>query len=793
MKDNKQLEQASNILKTLIEATDHFTSLIKDKNFNHSFYIFSSIVEGTQAVFQTLEQSDKISNEQSEKVVQYLTMISEALEQQNQTKTLEIVQFSLRPLYVNMNETIQKLLPNMNKQVAIGIYHRQYNPKDILPTERLEATLKEAKKQSTTLYFFTENNINFEEKTIEALTYNNDWINKTISFPDVISNIGVGRPNLTERKLARLIPFTNTSYVGNKFSLPRRLLQHRKYTDLLVPFTMCISEEKVYQFMKNNEHVVFKALGSNRGENIYFVHKRGARYILLDQIKERLLNEKDFNNFIKNIILAEKGSYIIQRYIHTRTKYDEPYHFRSHVQKNHEGKWELVHIYPRIGNKRSNLSNISTEGRVEDFSTFLKEQYGVEKGKQYENEILQLSLDVTIHLDKLYGLSLNELGLDFAIDDKGKIWMHEANNGPQTAYHEEKRAVNYIAYAKYIAENGIMYLNKSNQDRIFKGAFQASNSNLPIIDDNKEYIGILIEDNTSELLINEFVTLSEDNQQFIFTFNEKDVDFDLEFIRGSFYKQNEWVQQIIQYPKVVIDLLKKRNHNEQSMIYEELETTIFTNEWNYNEVARSGLYEHFKNTLDDNFTDFKLISRPLHVFQLFESTDTVVLKPNLLSSKKETLKIELIDKTNYIVTSSKNKSKEYTENELRNLIQFFIDDEQYIVQSYSSQNKNLIEGNIVAVKENVQDWNIIQDYLTNTDDNNLLANIDALLIDLIGNIESLLTDEFDATISEMELDYVLLNNDKLIITEVNPNGPNKVNEKESYAKAILSYANNLLN
>src|SRR5699024_6763981 len=101
------------------------------------------------------------------------------LEQQNQTKTLEIIQFSLRPLYVTMNEAIHKSLPNMNKQVVIGIYHRQHNPKDILPTERLEATLKEAKKQSTTLYFFTEKNIDFEEKTIEAWTYNNDWIKRS--------------------------------------------------------------------------------------------------------------------------------------------------------------------------------------------------------------------------------------------------------------------------------------------------------------------------------------------------------------------------------------------------------------------------------------------------------------------------------------------------------------------------------------------------------------------------------------------------------------------------------------
>src|SRR5699024_9024854 len=71
---------------------------------------------------------------------------------------------------------------------------------------------------------------------------------------------------------------------------------------------------------------------------------------------------------------------------------------------------------------------------------------------KYEEEILRLSLDVTQHLDKLYGLSLNELGLDFAIDDTGRIWMHEANNGPQTAYHEEERAIEYIRSEEHTSE-----------------------------------------------------------------------------------------------------------------------------------------------------------------------------------------------------------------------------------------------------------------------------------------------------------------------------------------------------
>src|SRR5699024_4043547 len=130
--------------------------------------------------------------------------------------------------------------------------------------------------------------------------------------------------------------------------------------------------------------------------------------------------EKKFKNFIKNTILSKKGSYIIQRYIHTRTKEDEPYHFRSHVQKDHNGKWQITHIYPRVGNTKSNLSNISTEGRVDDFPAFLRREFGNKQGSYYEQKILELSMEVTQHLDKLYGLALNELGLDFAIDDTGR-------------------------------------------------------------------------------------------------------------------------------------------------------------------------------------------------------------------------------------------------------------------------------------------------------------------------------------------------------------------------------------
>src|SRR5699024_8746051 len=156
------------------------------------------------------------------------------------------------------------------------------------------------------------------------------------------------RRSHVERKLRRIVPFTSF-HVGNKYTLPKRMVKYRKFAELLVPFKVCTNETVIHDFLKQNNRVVFKYLGSNRGENIYFITKKGSRYILLDQKKERILNKDAFHQFIQQIILRKKSSFIIQRYIHTRTKADEPYHFRAHVQKNGEGKWQLTHIYPRIG------------------------------------------------------------------------------------------------------------------------------------------------------------------------------------------------------------------------------------------------------------------------------------------------------------------------------------------------------------------------------------------------------------------------------------------------------------
>src|SRR5699024_9723485 len=143
-----------------------------------SIYIFSSIVEGSQAVINILNTQGESFTNQTKKLEKYLVLIANELEKARFIKVSEIIQFSLRPLFIKLNETFIDELGDhkTEKTIAIGIFHSWANPKEFITEERLKATLKESVKQNTKLYFFTSTNIDFENKKISADTFHhNEW------------------------------------------------------------------------------------------------------------------------------------------------------------------------------------------------------------------------------------------------------------------------------------------------------------------------------------------------------------------------------------------------------------------------------------------------------------------------------------------------------------------------------------------------------------------------------------------------------------------------------------------
>ena len=813
---DKQLFQVQNILETLQEATEHFADLTKKKELNQSIFIFSSIVDGCSAIMQILANIDETNfNTQLKALEGHLFLIAQQLEQGNFIKIAEIVQFSFAPELKKLHQIFIETEGNQkqDKTISIGVFNGTRNPKVFYTPERLNATIYESEKQNTNLYFFSSKDINFEEKQVNAEVFQNgSWTSINVPFPDVIHNVGVGKQSHEERKLRRILPFTSF-YVGNKFTMPKRMLENKDYAELLVPFIPCAREDAINTFIEKNQRVVFKALGSNRGENIYFLNKKGNRYVLLDQKKESILSQDALSDFIKNIILAQKGSYIVQRYIHTRTRNDEPYHFRAHVQKNGVGQWQLTHIYPRIGNKKSNLSNISTEGRIENFAQFLIDEYGEKQGSQYEEEILDLSIKVTLHLDKLYGLRLDELGIDFAIDDTGRIWMHEANNGPQTSFHEELRAINTIAYAKYIAQNGILHRESVERIGLPKDQFEARTAKLPFTEvKNQPVIGSLVTNLESNALLEKIAEQAKLQNMAFYYFTPKDIDFNDMLIRGTHIDEHQSEPRIFDYPDIVIDFIKSNDSDTRKILYEELGHIPFTNNWSKKKTTRSEIY----NLINENDTTIKFlkINRLRDVFQLLEKYGKVVLKPENISANT-TYAIEKVDKR-YQVTSE-NKIKDYHEVQLRNFIVELLDKTAFIVQADNREktsNGQLPEILIHLMRNENNEWAFIGLHakVQQIDDEKQVEVQTKLLtefveyeygeefIELLSNqvkqfsLEtiSLLEKQSGIPLNEAALTIAINVQQELSILEISPNGPSSIQDEQTFVKAVISYANSLI-
>ncbi|MFD1451270.1 MULTISPECIES: YheC/YheD family protein [Oceanobacillus] len=806
--NQKQINQSLNIVNTIIEAAEHFQGLVRKKEKNQAIFILGSIVDGIQALNQNGYINSTHQN-LSGKLEKNLLLIAKNIENDKSTKILEITQFSLIPnlkklqLLFEENNHINK----EKEQIKIGVYGIQ-NPLLYYPQPRIEAMVKESEKQNAILYFFGDNDVNFSEKMIDAVSYQNGEKKQvTIPFPDVINNTSAKKTHIG-RKLLRTVPFTNYFHVGNKISLPQRLVQTRnKYVKLLVPFQLCHNKEKILNFIESNNKVVFKHLEANRGENIYFVTKKKHRYILLDQKKENILVAEEFDKWLDDIILNQKGSYIIQKYIHTRTKNNEPYHIRSHVQKNASGKWQVTYIYPRIGNKKSNLSNISTEGRIEDFHEFLMNEYGDKQGKKYAEDILKLSIDVAWNLDKLYGMAIDELGLDFAIDDKGKIWMHEANNGPQTAFHEDQRAVNTIGYAKYIYKNGIVHSLSANS--IQKNQFNSHTSNLSTRHHmGKKLLGLIVP-NIAQItpLQRALISSAEMENIDICLIRPNDIDFENLLIRGHFYdrENQEWKPSISSYPDIILDELKAKDNEHLKFVYEELENIPFINHWSNQIVNIPELYQQLEKNekLAPLLPNYARIKKLRDVFHWVNKYHSIKL---ILEAEDEIMYINQLQNNKFEVISQQ-KTQVFSEFQLTQHFEKILVKKRVIVEAdtYEFPRKQF---NLHLIRDiNINKWNIANvTFQTANNGNELLHtnqisflnsdekqididefnSIEANLMEYSELIAAAIQDYYSMLpLNELEITFQLSKDNEIAISKVNPCGPAYTLHPERYAKLVI--------
>ncbi|WHY82231.1 YheC/YheD family protein [Siminovitchia fortis] len=799
---DNQFIQIKNISDTLIEATVHFAKNISKREFIQSVHIFSSIVEGYEAISKIVAVYDtdlKSAKDFLKKIENNLVLTATHLEQKNYIKVTEIVQFSLLPNLERLNKAFTNVRSIKNSTITIGIYFDKQNPIEVYPKERIDALLKESNLQQANLIFFSSEDVNFETKKIDASVFQDgEWKKVSTDFPDVINNIGITakhQQSITERKLRRMIPFTSFG-VGNKFHLPAMMVKYRRFAELLVPFKVVTDEDIVNEYLSNEQMAVLKPISGARGERIYFVKKKGNRFTVSEHQQERILNQDKFNDWIQTTLL--KFSYMIQRYVECKTKDGEPFDIRAHMQKDKKGKWQITRIYPRIGSKHSILSNISRGGRTEELKTLLVKEFGDAKGRNYDKELRKLSLELTEYLDRIHNFSLDELGLDLAIDKTGRFWLHEANNGPQSTYHEEARAVNTIGYAIYIAENRIV---KHNQFQNSPKQFNVKTSSLPFAKVDSRYrIGMLKSKNEDDKLAVACAYVAHyENVQF-YTFTPNDIDYNEMLIKGQFYENGKWVSKIVEYPNVIYDRFRLKGVKGFNSVYEELEGIPFTNEFYGNSISKLEVYDKLKSTdeLNDIIIPYKKVEKIRDILQYIDEYGAVILKPEVGSFAKGVHYISKQQNNKYFVVE-KDKETDHSEISLRKYLNELLDRGHFIVQQYI--NTRTIDGQpfdirVHMMKDRNDEWSFASIYprigihyatISSTGTGGYIGGLigflernlpmkqsnklEQTIKTVAKNVTNTFTSFYDERFNEIALDLALNTNAAPYLIEVNVNKP----------------------
>lgn len=644
-----QMKQILSILQTMEQSFIHMKDDIQQEQFANVYPVFISVVEGLQAIYPVLLKLPNPSlHKQLSQYEDTIVQFSNLLEAQQSTQLLSLVQFQLLPQLQTIQKQIDKEEVEERSNISIGLYYGNAHPVEVYRKERLIAMIDEAKKQNASLYMFTSSDLNMDTEKVQARTSVEDETIVEIGLPDVIINIF---PKLDyaqdeeEQWLRQRVPFT-TFPVGNKITLPSRLLKESNYGHLFIPFVGVTDFEKVIQFFKQYKKGVFKKIAAARGENIFFVEQKSKnRFVVEVDKKPIIMNMEGFRNWVTDYLITDH--YILQQFKQFKTRDGRPYDIRAHVQKNGEGMWTLTKIYPRIGTNKGILSNISRGGSTEELGSFLREQFTEERIDYYLEKLPSLSLEVAHAVDAVYNHSIDELGLDLAIDDTGRIWMHEANGGPQTTYHEEERAVNTIAYAKYLAKNRMFLTNPLQTYTGFDDQFKYEpTTDLPIIDlDDRVVIGLLYEGRFTNEKFREAcaITATYANCNF-YTFRAKDIDYENKVIRAQFYDQFEWKEKVVRYPDVIYDRLRAKGTSMYNLVYHEFKHLPFTHTIDFEELDKLNIQKQLDKI--DELQPYLIptieLTTDTDLSQFIETHGTIILKPIHGSFAMGIIKLEKI-------------------------------------------------------------------------------------------------------------------------------------------------------
>lgn len=320
------------------------------------------------------------------------------------------------------------------------------------------------------LYFFSILDVDMERHTILGTYYDlkkEKWRQRVFPFPDVLydrrgggGKLSKARANEIRRLLAELnIPKINSKSYFDKWDVFDHLQNHAAVRRRLPPTKLYTNDQYLLKFLNKHKTIYLKSLRGSRGLQVMRIeklkrNKYSYSYFHEEPIVGAVRNEDDLLRIIHAFF--DQRDFILQREIQVLTVNHCNVDFRAEVQRNGNGELEATAISARIALDKSPITTHSVAYPHDEFIlNTLK--YSEEEFFNLNNRIHDFLFTMYTALEEQYG-SFGEIGIDFALDQSGKLWFIEANSKSAKvslfkAYDThtiEKAFRNPLEYARYM-------------------------------------------------------------------------------------------------------------------------------------------------------------------------------------------------------------------------------------------------------------------------------------------------------------------------------------------------------
>ncbi|MCF6136151.1 YheC/YheD family protein [Pseudalkalibacillus berkeleyi] len=331
-----------------------------------------------------------------------------------------------------------------------------------------------ARKQGVTCYVFGSNHINWDRQEVYGYLYKKTgWVRSTLPLPNIIYDRLPNRkiealPSTVETNL-KLQAMENLLWFNpgffDKWTVYDYLMKDRTIQKYLPESLFSPDYKSIERMLNRYKNVYVKPSSGSLGNGIQQILRRKNDPYYYIRFRHEDCNRLRRYSSLKRLLHKQfpnglKG-YIAQQGIHLVNCNGNAIDFRVHTNRGRNGDWEVSAIAAKLAGTGSITTHITSGGKTLTLSEII---HDLGQSQKIVQEIKTAALLLSEALSSRHDELIGEIGFDIGIDEKGSVWLFEANSKPGRSIFQHPNMNAYdrktlslpFAFSIYLFEQNVL-------------------------------------------------------------------------------------------------------------------------------------------------------------------------------------------------------------------------------------------------------------------------------------------------------------------------------------------------